>query len=200
MITKARAELGYEPVRSRADGFAELAPPRRLRARSSSEVSSFACRAPIRAGERRGAALDDVLGALGSERRETLDQQLELVVDHRLEALHQPGDVAGAEPGRLVPARLAEPGDRLDDPHVGRRVAVVVRAQDADLGQPLQRPLGDLEPPQDILLGRPLTSRAERPGDERVARCRRAPAAARGRRPTRRAARGSRRSGMNRCS
>ena len=132
-------------------------------------MSSFACRAPISSGN--GDAPPSTIASARSapSAREALDQQVELVVDHRLEPLHQPGDVAGSEAGGLVPPRRAEAGDRLDDPHVGRRVAGLGRGQHAELGEPLERPRRDLEPPQDLLLRGALVLGAERPGDEHVA-------------------------------
>ena len=98
-ISKARSELGYEPVISRADGLAELRAAESARRRGALELGRSAA---SRAGRRSAPGTAPrrprrCLGALGAERREALDQQLELVLDHRLEPLHQPGDVAGAE-------------------------------------------------------------------------------------------------------
>ena len=204
-ISKARAELGYEPVTTpgrgprrapRRVGLDHLAAPGALElGREQLRVQGADQRR-----ERRGAALDDVRGAVGAsaEKRSTSSSSSSAITGSSpcisRATSRAPNPVVSFQPA----ARKRD--DRLDDPHVGLRVAVLVRAQHPELGEAVERALGDLEAlaaPRPPGSARPRGPARGRPGRRPV---RRARAGARGRRRPQSSSSRITRSGMNRSS
>ena len=107
--------------------------------------------------ERARAGLDQLHRAVGVDvAGQALGEHLDLLCDELLERPLVAERVVDSEADPLVVAARAEAADRLDDPHVRRRVAAAVRAQHPEVGETIEDLLGNLVAASDLLCGDPL--------------------------------------------
>ena len=170
-LARPASELGYEPVVSHEQGPGGAA--RRPSAAGAVALELGDHQLRVQGGDQvlqgLGAGFEHLDHALGRDLAgEAVHDDADLLADQVFEGALVAQGVVDGEADLLVVAAGAEAADRLDDLHVGGRVAAAVGAQHLELLEPVEHLLGDAVALADLGGAGPGALARQRPVEDAV--------------------------------